>query len=42
MRRVPDTTLDCDGGASPGNADSAVIDLLLDPAPLGCESVSPG
>ena len=38
---VADTTLDCDGGSSPGTADSADLDLL-DPDPLGCESVTRG
>ena len=38
---VVDTAIDCDGGTTPGSADSAVIDTL-DPAPTGCESVSPG
>jgi Ca2+-binding RTX toxin-like protein len=38
---VLDTTIDCDGGTTPGSADSAVIDTL-DPLPMGCESVSPG
>ena len=38
---VADTTLDCDGGSSPGAADSADLDLL-DPDPLGCESVTRG
>ena len=38
---VTDTTLDCDGGSSPGTLDIAVIDTI-DPAPSGCESVSSG
>ena len=38
---VADTTLDCDGGSSPGTADSAVLDLL-DPDPLGCETFTRG
>ncbi len=38
---VLDTAIYCDGGTTPGSADSAVIDTL-DPAPTGCESVSPG
>ncbi|MCA1683541.1 MAG: calcium-binding protein, partial [Actinobacteria bacterium] len=35
---VVDTSIDCDGGASPGSADSATIDAT-DPAPSGCETV---
>jgi ELWxxDGT repeat protein len=38
---VADTILDCDGGTSPGTADSAALDLL-DPDPLGCETVTRG
>ncbi len=38
---VLDTTLDCDGGSTPGTLDSAVVDTL-DPPALGCESVSSG
>jgi glucose/arabinose dehydrogenase/PKD repeat protein len=37
---VPDVEISCDGGASPGAADSAHVDAG-DPATTGCESVGP-
>jgi Ca2+-binding RTX toxin-like protein len=36
-----DIEIDCDGGLNSGTADSAQIDTV-DPAPLGCESISSG
>ena len=36
---VADALLDCDGGNTPHNADIAQVDAL-DPAPLGCETVT--
>jgi hypothetical protein len=36
-----DTTIDCDGGATPGTADSADLDTLpRDSSPAGCETVT--
>jgi Ca2+-binding RTX toxin-like protein len=34
-----DTSLDCDGGGTPGGADTAQVDPS-DPAPAGCETIT--
>ena len=36
-----DASLDCDGGGTPGTADTAEVDPT-DPAPTGCETVTSG
>jgi len=37
---VADAILDCDGGGSPGAADRAEIDAVIDAAPSGCETIN--